>query len=160
MANNATNNNTLMYELQSRLLNFRGHACRVWYYAHTLNLIAKATLHQFEIRKKKKRQIDNDAIPSFDDLPLLLPIEDLEDKADNDNALADLKDLPELLNMLDGGERKKEDEVENCQCVPGTDRGWRAVEEGGKASLLGVKDLLNVCALFGKGLRISVRPKK
>ncbi len=93
---------------------FRGRARRVRCFAHTLNLTAKATLRQFE--KKKKRKADDDTLgtPDFDNLPLLEPIDDDSD-SDDDMDMQDLEDLPELLEEDDddGKESKDEEEIVN-----------------------------------------------
>lgn len=93
---------------------FRGRARRVRCFAHTLNLTAKATLRQFE--KKKKRKADDDTLdtPDFDDLPLLEPTDDDGD-SDNDMDMHDLEDLPGLLEEDDddGKESRDEEEIVN-----------------------------------------------
>ena len=93
---------------------FRGHARRVRCFAHTLNLTAKATLRQFE--KKKKTKADDDTLdtPDFDNLPLLEPI---DDDADSDDDM-DMQDLEDLLGLLeedddDGKEGRDKEEIVN-----------------------------------------------
>jgi len=93
---------------------FRGRARRVRCFAHTLNLTAKATLHQFEKRKgKKKKRTDdeNEPEPDFDDLPLLGPIDADSDDEDDNEALPDLEDLLEMTGD-DDGEKAETDEEE------------------------------------------------
>jgi len=69
-ADNATNNDTLMDALKVLLQEhgFCGHARRVRCFPHTLNLMAKATLRQFEKIKKKKKCTDDDEIPDYNGL--------------------------------------------------------------------------------------------
>jgi len=54
-ADNATNNGKLMDELENllRAYSFRGCAQHIHCFAHTLNLAAKATIRQFERKKRK-----------------------------------------------------------------------------------------------------------
>jgi hypothetical protein len=82
---------------------FRGRARRVQCFAHTLNLTAKATLHQFEKKKgKKKNRTDGvDEIPDFDELPLLEPIDADSDNEDDDEDLPDLEDLTDMVDDED-----------------------------------------------------------
>ena len=93
---------------------FRGRAQRVRCFAHTLNLTAKATLCQFEKKKKKKAEDDTLDTPDFDDLPLLEPIDDGGD-SDDDIDMQDLEDLPGLMeeDVDDGKEGRDEEEIVN-----------------------------------------------
>jgi hypothetical protein len=100
-------------ELLLQAHGFRGRARRVRCFAHTLNLTAKATLRQFE---KKKKKADNDTLdtPDFNNLPLLEPIDDDTD-SDDDMDMQDLEDLPALLEEDDddGKEGRDEEEIVN-----------------------------------------------
>lgn len=116
-ADNASNNDTLVDSLEILLSDhgFCGHAQRVRCFAHTLNLTAKATLHQFEKRKgNKKKCTDNDNNTSdFEDVPLLEPIGDHDINDDGESDLFDLDELPELVNEEgDEGEKAEKDEEE------------------------------------------------
>jgi hypothetical protein len=93
---------------------FRGRARRVCCFAHTLNLTAKATLRQFEKKKKSKADDDTLDTPDFDDIPLLEPIDD-DGESDDDMDMQDLEDLPGLLDEDgdDGKESRDEEEIVN-----------------------------------------------
>jgi len=105
-ADNATNNDTMMDHLEILLheYGFRGRAHQVRCFAHTLNLVAKATVHQFERKKGKKKKCtenDDDIMPNFDELPLLEPIEiGIDDESDDEDSM-DLPDLEEIPDMAD-----------------------------------------------------------
>ena len=100
-------------ELLLQVHGFRGRARRVRCFAHTLNLTAKATLRQFE---KKKKKADNNTLdtPDFDNLPLLEPIDDDADSDDNMD-MQDLEDLPALFEEDEdnGKEGRDEEEIVN-----------------------------------------------
>jgi len=96
---------------------FRGRARRVCCFAHTLNLTAKATLHQFEKKKgnKKKRTDDENETPDFDELPLLEPLDADDEDSDSDvddNDLPELEELSEPIDEEEGEERAASDEKE------------------------------------------------
>jgi len=101
-------------EILLREYGFRGRARRVRCFAHTLNLVAKATIRQFEKKKgKKKRRSDDDDTPDdFDELPLLVPVDDWNE-SDNDESM-DLSDLEETADLAneEGPEEAANDEEE------------------------------------------------
>jgi len=101
-------------EILLREYGFRGRARRVRCFAHTLNLVAKATVRQFERKKgtKKRRTEDDDVTPDFDELPLLEPI-DVGDESDDEDGM-DLTDLEEIPDTADeeGPEEAAKDEEE------------------------------------------------
>jgi len=81
-----------------------------------LNLVAKATVHQFERKKgKKKRHSDNEDTLDFDELPLLEAVVDWNE-SDDDQSI-DLPDLEEIADTANnkGPEEaaKDEDEIVN-----------------------------------------------
>ena len=81
---------------------FRGRAHRVRCFAHTLNLVAKATICQFERKKGQKKRRTNDETPDFDELPLLEPIGvGLSGESDDDDNNTDLLDLEEITDITD-----------------------------------------------------------
>lgn len=93
---------------------FRGRARRVRCFAHTLNLVAKATLRQFEKRiGKKKKRTDNNEPSDFDDLPILEPYGADENADDDDFSESELPDLEDLaIQDDDDGEKNVRDEEE------------------------------------------------
>src|SRR6266540_5937181 len=96
---------------------FRGRTHWVRCFAHTLNLVAKAMVHQFERKKGKKKKCtenDDDIMPDFDELPLLEPIEIGIDNESDDEDSMDLPDLEEIPDMADeeGPEEAAMDEEE------------------------------------------------
>ena len=79
-----------------------------------LNVTAKATLRQFEKKKKTKGDDDTLDTPDFNNLPLLELIDDDAD-SDDDMDMQDLEDLPWLLEEDDddGKEGRDEEEIVN-----------------------------------------------
>jgi hypothetical protein len=115
-ADNATNNDKLMDELENllRAYGFRGRARRVRCFAHTLNLAAKATIRQFERKKgNRKKRKDNDEVPDFEDLPLLESIaeEDSDDELDDD--LIDEIEMPGLVDIEEDAEDGSNEAVQD-----------------------------------------------
>ena len=53
-ADNATANDVMIDELQELIASFRGQATRVQCFDHTLNLIVKTLLRQFDVARDKK----------------------------------------------------------------------------------------------------------
>jgi len=93
---------------------------RVRCFTHTLNLAAKAILRQFEKAKRKKKNPGGEDSQTFDfdDLPSLAPIEEDDDKDDNDVSEGEKTDLDDLGKMIDdeGDEHldaRNEEEIDN-----------------------------------------------
>jgi hypothetical protein len=113
MSNNASNNDKLMEALSTLLreYGFRGWACHVHCFVHTLNLTAKATIREFERKKgKKKTCTDDNDDPDFDDLPLLESVI-AADESDNDGSNMgeepDDSEIPGLIDTDDDGDREE-----------------------------------------------------
>lgn len=89
VADNASNNNTLVAELAEDLDGFEGSLYRIRCIAHILNLVVKAIISQF-VRKPKKKNNDGDAPTNDADDPdeedILL--DELEVEADEEDVAA------------------------------------------------------------------------
>ncbi len=95
-------------------------AQQVHCFAHTLNLAAKAILHQFEKAKGKKHRSGEDSQAfDFDDLPSLAPVDEDNDNGDNDELSdGDKTDLDDIEEMFDdesneNQDARNEEEIDN-----------------------------------------------
>lgn len=86
-----------MLELEVLLPNFCSCEQCVQYFAHTLNLVTKATLCQFKKREKEKKCTKAPDNRLFDNVSLLEPVKN----AGSDNKDNNLLDLEDILSLVD-----------------------------------------------------------
>ena len=145
------NNDTLMDTLEILLhkYGFRGRARRVHCFAHTLNLVAKATVCQFKRKKGKKKRRSDEDTPDFDELPLLEAVVDWNE-SDNDQSM-DLPDLEEITDTADDeGPEEAENDEDEIVNVFGTlteeeQARWKAEVRPIQSALFKVSSLIGTC---------------
>ena len=95
MADNTSNNDTMVEQLGVILDSFPGAVNQTRWFAHTVNITAKAILKQFNVPKGENDEFLDDAAQAFADLAEELDIEeqstqetqDIEDDEDDDQPL-------------------------------------------------------------------------
>ncbi|KAJ7883852.1 hypothetical protein B0H14DRAFT_2564624 [Mycena olivaceomarginata] len=110
VADNASNNNTLVSELKYLLPSYRGSITRVRCVAHILNLVVKAILSKFSQSKGKAKIQPSVADVENEEEPDLEP--DLEDSDDEEDNISEPEDsADEIEPAVEDNDNARIDEV-------------------------------------------------
>lgn len=114
-ADNATANDVMIDELEDLVESFRGQVARVRCFDHTINLIVKTILRQFDTERNKKGA-DNTAFDQAEAaLRDLLNTEDIEDEdSDSDNVEGEW-DVDDVEDWVDECKDLTEEEVSQLE---------------------------------------------
>jgi hypothetical protein len=82
---NATNNDTMIDELEALLTEFPGPANRTRCFAHIINLIAKSVIRQFDVPKAREGETIDEAMTELRALAGDIDVEEMLARAANSN---------------------------------------------------------------------------
>lgn len=93
---NASNNDTMVRKLSIKVPVFRGSATHTWCFLHTVNLVAKSLIREFDIKKKNanraladSREYDDEVGAELRELSEEVDGEEVDDEAANGSAADD-----------------------------------------------------------------------
>ena len=91
---NASNNNTIITELQDLIDDFSGPANQTWCFTHILNLVVKSIIRQFDlpISKADKNRIFDEGAKELLSLARNIDVEEEEASRDGEDGVAGEED--------------------------------------------------------------------